>query len=110
MRAGSTESRAVRLVTGTLGLFVLVLVIGIGVELARNARLSIVKFGLGFWSGTTWDPVAGEFGALPFIWGTLYSSLLALLLSTPVGYSKKLPERPPSNTSERSDFQKLPSY
>jgi len=33
---------------------------------------------------STWRPVAGQFGALPFIWGTLYSSLLALLLSTPV--------------------------
>ena len=31
-----------------------------------------------------WDPVAGEFGALPFIWGTLYSSVLALLIATPI--------------------------
>jgi len=31
-----------------------------------------------------WDPVAGEFGAYPFIWGTLYSSILALLLAAPV--------------------------
>src|SRR6185503_17187174 len=31
-----------------------------------------------------WDPVSGEFGALPFIWGTLYSSILALLISTPI--------------------------
>jgi phosphate transport system permease protein len=71
-------------VTGALGLFVVLIVVGIGVELARNSRLSILKFGFRFWSGTTWDPVAGEFGALPFIWGTLYSSLLALLMSTPV--------------------------
>ncbi len=33
---------------------------------------------------TTWDPVSGEFGAKPFIWGTLYSSLLAMLISTPI--------------------------
>ncbi|MFN8178995.1 MAG: phosphate ABC transporter permease subunit PstC [bacterium] len=83
-RAGSSESRALRLVTGGLGLFVVLIVVGIGFELARNSRLSILKFGLRFWSGTTWDPVAGEFGALPFIWGTLYSSVLALLLSTPI--------------------------
>jgi phosphate transport system permease protein len=31
-----------------------------------------------------WDPVAGEFGAFPFIWGTLYSSVLALLIATPI--------------------------
>ena len=31
-----------------------------------------------------WDPVAGQFGAYPFVWGTLYSSLLALLLAAPI--------------------------
>ena len=41
--------------------------------------LSIQKFGFNFWRTEIWDPVAGEFGALPFIWGTLYSSILALL-------------------------------
>ena len=46
--------------------------------------MSIEKFGFNFWRTTTWDPVAGEFGALPFIWGTLYSSILALLLAAPV--------------------------
>src|SRR6476661_10005035 len=46
--------------------------------------LSIQKFGLTFWQTTTWDPVAGDFGALPFIWGTLYSAVLALFIATPV--------------------------
>src|SRR5262249_26165516 len=46
---------------------------------------TIQKFGFNFWRTRTWDPVAGDFGALPFIWGTLYSSILALILSTPVG-------------------------
>jgi len=59
-------------------------VTGIGFELSRQSLLSIQKFGLGFWKGRTWDPVAGNFGALPFIWGTLYSSILALLIATPV--------------------------
>jgi len=54
------------------------------VVLAHQSQLSIAKFGFGFWRGTTWDPVSGEFGAFPFIWGTLYSSFLALLLATPV--------------------------
>ena len=79
-----TEGRTFRLVTGAAGLFVLLVVLGIGFELARNSRLSIAKFGLSFWTGTTWDPVSGEFGALPFIWGTLYSSVLALAMSTPI--------------------------
>ena len=45
---------------------------------------SIQKFGLSFWRTEIWDPVAGEFGALPFIWGTLYSSMLALAIATPI--------------------------
>ena len=59
-------------------------VVAIGVELTRQSWLSISRFGLNFWLTSTWDPVAGEFGALPFIWGTLYSSVLALLIATPI--------------------------
>jgi phosphate transport system permease protein len=54
------------------------------VTLSNDSALSIQKFGLSFWGTSNWDPVAGEFGALPFIWGTLYSSVLALLIATPV--------------------------
>jgi phosphate transport system permease protein len=51
-----------------------------------------------FWTTSTWDPVAGDFGAVPFLWGTLYSSFLALLLSTPVaiGIAVFLSEMAPS--------------
>src|SRR3989442_14262646 len=45
---------------------------------------SIQRFGFAFWRTSIWDPVAGEFGALPFIWGMLYSSILALLIPTPI--------------------------
>jgi len=80
----SADDRKFRIGTGIFAAVVLLIVIGIGVELTRQSLLSIQKFGMSFWKGTTWDPVAGEFGALPFIWGTLYSGLLALLLSTPI--------------------------
>ena len=73
-----------RIGTGIFGLLLILIVAAIGVELARQSWLSIQKFGLGFWVSSTWDPVAGEFGALPFIWGTLYSSVLALAIATPV--------------------------
>jgi phosphate transport system permease protein len=73
-----------RIALGAFAVLLVVLVSGIGFELARQSWLSITKFGLYFWTTRTWDPVAGEFGALPFIWGTLYSSLLALLISTPI--------------------------
>ena len=73
-----------RVGTGAFALALILIVAGIGFELFRQSWLSIDKFGLNFWRTQTWDPVAGDFGALPFIWGTLYSSILALLIATPV--------------------------
>jgi phosphate transport system permease protein len=70
--------------TGLFGLALVLIVAAIGFELVRQSLLSIEKFGFAFWRTGTWDPVSGEFGALPFIWGTLYSSILALLIATPV--------------------------
>ena len=43
------------------------------------------KFGLGFLTSRMWNPVEDEFGALPFIYGTVLTSFLALLISVPVG-------------------------
>src|SRR5215207_6169793 len=70
--------------TGAVGLLVVATVLAIGWQLGWESRLSIREFGWQFWRTETWDPVAGEFGARPFIWGTLYSSVLALLIATPV--------------------------
>jgi phosphate transport system permease protein len=78
------DDRAFRVLTGLVAALVLVIVAGIAVTLVHESLLSIRAFGLAFWMTSTWDPVGGQFGARPFIWGTLYSSLLALLLSTPV--------------------------
>jgi len=54
-------------------------------ELFAKSALSRQKFGWGFLVSTTWDPVAGNFGALPFIYGTLVTSALALLVAVPLG-------------------------
>ncbi len=70
--------------TGAFAALVLVLVGAIGVVLFRESILSVREFGLGFWVTDIWDPVAHDFGARPFIWGTLYSSLLALLIAAPI--------------------------
>src|SRR5262245_26228214 len=80
----SADDRLFRLGTGFFALLVVLIVAGIAFELVRNSQLSIAKFGLNFWRTKVWDPVAGDFGALPFLWGTLYSSFLALLISTPI--------------------------
>ena len=54
-------------------------------QLFVNSVLPRHKFGLGFFLGRTWDPVSGDFGALPFIYGTVISSALALLVAVPLG-------------------------
>ncbi len=63
-------------VAGILGLIVY--------ELVTNSRLSMREFGWSFFTRQIWDPVMGEFGALSFIYGTVVSSLLALLLAVPL--------------------------
>jgi len=65
-------------------LLLLVIVVLMFVEIGSNARLSLKAFGLPFLYGRNWDPIQGEFGALPFIYGTIVSSILALLLAVPV--------------------------
>lgn len=77
--------RIFRVALGVIASIALITVLAIAIVLVRESQLSIAKFGMSFWTGRTWDPVSGEFGALPFIWGTLYSSLLALLIAGPVG-------------------------
>ena len=53
-------------------------------ELIARSQLSIGQFGWKFFTGTNWDPVAGDFGALPFVYGTLVSSAVALVIAVPL--------------------------
>lgn len=56
----------------------------LGYELYAGSRLAIDRYGIGFVTGSVWDPVAEEFGAWPLIVGTLLSSFLALLIAVPL--------------------------
>jgi phosphate transport system permease protein len=84
MKRRASDDVVFRVGTGTFAVLLIVMVFAIGVELYRESTLSIREFGWGFWLSDEWNPVVGDFGARPFIWGTLYSSILALLLSTPI--------------------------
>ena len=53
-------------------------------ELVSKSQLSWHAFGFKFFLGQNWDPVNDQFGALPFIYGTVVSSLLALVLAVPL--------------------------
>jgi phosphate transport system permease protein len=52
--------------------------------LVLHSRPSLVQFGWKFFTRSAWDPVSGDFGALPFIFGTLATSLLALCMAVPL--------------------------
>lgn len=64
-------------------LLVIVLLIAMFFTLVAGSLPSIKAFGFSFAYNRTWDPVAGQFGALPFLAGTLLTSFLALVISTP---------------------------
>jgi phosphate transport system permease protein len=81
---GRSDEAIFRTGTGVFAVVLIALVGAIGVELYRQSLLSIREFGWQFWQTDIWDPVAGQFGARPFIWGTLYSSILALIIATPI--------------------------
>ncbi|GAB6156734.1 phosphate ABC transporter permease subunit PstC [Desulfosporosinus burensis] len=74
-----------RLLTLLMAISVVVLMIWMGWEMFHAARPSIQKFGFSFITGRVWDPVKEQFGALPFIYGTIVTSLIALLLAAPIG-------------------------
>ena len=77
--------RVLRAVVQAAAAMILLLVAYIVFEIGRQALPAILDSGLGFLYGTTWDVQAKEYGILPEIWGTLYSSLLALLLGGILG-------------------------
>jgi len=81
---GNTGDAIFRVVMLAMGLFVVAVVIAMVVALASDSMLSVRRFGFAFLTGRQWNPIKGEFGALPFIYGTLVSSLIALLISVPL--------------------------
>jgi phosphate transport system permease protein len=83
-RSRSRSESGFRIGTGFFGLILVGIICAIGVVLTVESIASIRRFGWDFWRTDLWDPVAGEFGALPFIWGTLYSAVLALGIATPI--------------------------
>jgi len=66
-------------------LSIIVIAAGIFYELWTNSALPRQAFGFSFLYKEIWDPVAEDFGALPFIYGTLVSSTIALLIAVPLG-------------------------
>jgi len=76
--------RIFRLVTATFAAGAILTLAAMALQMTRASALSLHQFGFSFIVGTQWDPVRELYGALPFIYGTLVSSLLALLIAVPI--------------------------
>jgi phosphate transport system permease protein len=95
-----------RLVTFLFAVTVVLITVLLVYELWRNSVLPREKFGLHFLVTEVWDPVADEFGALPFIYGTVVTSVIALLLAVPLGIGASifLAELAPPRISDTLQF------
>lgn len=82
LRAGEELARVI---AGTAAMTIFLITALILFELFSQSALSRHKFGWGFLFSSTWDPLNGVFGALPFIYGTVVTSLLALVIAVPLG-------------------------
>ena len=76
--------RVFRWLTAILGLALLSILASLVIVLTVESAVPIRQFGWHFLTGSTWDPVFKEFGALPFIYGTIATSVLALLQAVPL--------------------------
>ena len=76
--------RVFRWVTAVFAAIILIVLGGMAIQMLRASGPSLAKFGFGFLTSTEWDVVHEQFGALPFIFGTVVSSLVGLIVAVPV--------------------------
>ena len=81
---GNTGDAVFRVLMFLAAFLMVAIVLAKLIALSADSILSIRQFGFHFLTGRVWDPVKDEFGALPFMYGTIASSLIALLISVPL--------------------------
>jgi len=100
---GDAVFRALMFASAFLMLFVVVAMMA---ATASNSVPSMREFGFGFLTGREWAPIQGRFGALPFIYGTVMSSAVALIISVPLslGVAVFLVEQAPRRLARPATF------
>lgn len=95
---GNTGDAVFRVLMLLVALLMVGIVVAMVIALAADSLLSVRLFGFGFLTSQLWNPIKGDFGALPFVYGTVASSLIALLISVPfsLGIAIFLVEQAPS--------------
>ena len=84
MEAASVGDRIYQVATTGFALLIPALLLFIGFEVFRGAWPALRHFGFSFFTTSDWDDVAGKFGAAPAVFGTVVSSILALVIATPL--------------------------
>ncbi|HYV99289.1 MAG TPA: phosphate ABC transporter permease subunit PstC [Gemmatimonadaceae bacterium] len=95
-----------RALVGLAAIAIIAITVMIVVELWTNSELARHKFGWGFIMGKVWDPNADTFGVLPYAYGTIVTSVLALLIAVPIGVGAAifLSELAPPRVSDALTF------
>lgn len=83
---GALPDKLFGIAAKSAAIFTLVMLLGILLSLVVGALPAIQKFGFGFLTSSTWDPVKEDFGGLVMIYGTLATSFIALLIAVPVSF------------------------
>lgn len=89
-RSGADGDRIFRWLTASFAAVVLIILGLMIFEMTKESLPSIVKFGWGFISGSNWDAVQEDYASLPFLYGSVVSSVLAILLATPLSVATAL--------------------
>ncbi len=90
-RLPAVPDRLFRVFLVAVALLFLAICVALVVVMVNQARPSFAHFGIwNFITGTTWDPVHGKYGALPFIVGTLETTAIAMVLAIPIGLGTAL--------------------
>ncbi len=105
-QTGTTGDKIFRSVMLSAAASILVIAAAMVAMMLWNALPSIQRHGIGFFTGTTWDPARDTYGALPFIYGTVVSSLIALIIAVPLslGIAIFLTEQAPPKVAKPIAF------
>jgi len=80
----NTGDRVFRTIGAAFAALAIVLVAALAIQMTRASTESLSKFGLGFLTSSEWDPVHDRYGAVSFIFGTVVSSMVALVITVPI--------------------------
>ena len=105
-QTGTVGDQVFRTILFIAAASILVIVAAMLYMMVQNSLPTIQRFGIAFLTGSEWKPAQEQFGALPFIYGTLISSLIALVISVPLslGIAVFLVEQAPKNVAKPISF------